>query len=158
MHPGGRGGGATGDPEWDSMESLALLYTTSVIPSWEIMSSITIYHQHNTFTGNIRMYTHTHSSGNKSPRAKKMGYRRPDVQSTFLTTLTAGIGALRSEDWSPVTFPPSLWMATEISPSGCSCANSRFPGLGSKAGHSTQRLVRGKETSQYLKRWKRKHL
>ena len=65
------------------------------------------------------MYTHTHthtqSSGNKSPRAKKMGYRRPDVQSTFLTTVTAGIGALRSEDWSPVTFPPSLWMATEIS-------------------------------------------
>lgn len=44
-----------------------------------------------------------------------MGYRRPDIQSTFLTTLTAGIGALRSEDWSPVTFPPSLWMATEIS-------------------------------------------
>ena len=48
-------------------------------------------------------HTHTHSSGNKSPRAKKMGYRRPDVQSTFLTTVTAGIGALRSEDISSFT-------------------------------------------------------
>ena len=79
------------------------------------------------------------------------------MKSTFLATVIAGVEALRPLDWSHVGLPPSFWKAIEISACcGFSCANSRFPGPGSKAGVRAQRMVRGKETDQNKLR-ERKH-